>query len=51
MATVEESITVLLVDDDPDLRAVTSMHLERQDDAFETQFTDSAARALDFPRR
>jgi|AntDeeMetagen192_2_1112575.scaffolds.fasta_scaffold04748_2 PAS domain S-box-containing protein len=48
MATVEESITVLLVDDDPDLGAVTSMHLERQDDAFETQFTDSAAEALDF---
>jgi len=47
MATVEEPIRVLLVDDDPDLGAVTSMHLERRDGAFETQVAHSAAEALD----
>lgn len=47
MTTVEEPISVLLVDDDPDLGAVTALHLERQSDTFETRVTHSAADALD----
>lgn len=46
MVTVEGEITVLLVDDNPDVADVTRMHLRRQSDAFDIVVEHGAAKAM-----